>query len=236
MTGAQIQFAKDTYQIPAGFDWFNNRTWWDRTNRWELLGPDSPQMDQWHRSGIVVTGPRRHFRILGSQGNTPNVDGPYLNSIRIWPAPAEIATPIQFAMEFLSIAAVNFKNTGVFAQYFTNDSDTPLLDDQALIMGMKWLFWEIKGFGSYTTMQNRWVDYVQRLIARDGAAPTLNVREASEPDLHFACQRSGRFLSWSRGPKCWLNQSLSLQIIVLISFLHCNLSMLHTSKAFSSRR
>jgi hypothetical protein len=178
---AEIQFAKDTYQIPAGFDWMNNRTWWDRTNRWELLGPDSPQMDQWHRSGIVVTGPRRHFRILGSQGLSPTANGPYLNSIRIWPAPAEIVEPLQFALEFLSIAAVNFKNTGVFSQYFINDTDTPLLDDQGLIMGIKWMFWEVKGFGSYTTMQNRWVDYMNRLIARDGAAPTINVVKRMNP-------------------------------------------------------
>jgi hypothetical protein len=176
VTGAQIQFAKDTYQIPAGFDWFNNRTMWDRTNRWELLGPDSPQLDQWHRSGIVVTGPRRHFRVIGTQGI-----GPYLNAVRIWPAPAEISEPLQFVFEYLSIAAVNFGNTNVYAQYFTTDTDTPLLDDQALIQGIKWMFWEVKGFGSYTTMQNRWVDYVNRLIARDGAAPTLDVVKRVNP-------------------------------------------------------
>ena len=51
------------------------QTWWDRTNRWALLGPDSPQIDQWHRSGIYVTGPRRHFRQIG---NTTN-------AWRIWP-------------------------------------------------------------------------------------------------------------------------------------------------------
>jgi len=179
--GAEIMFAKDTYQVPTGFDWMLNRTWWDRTNRWELLGPDSPQMDQWHRSGIVVTGPRRHFRILGTQGQVPGAQGPYLNSIRLWPAPAEIVAPIQFAMEFISIAAVNFKNTGVFTQYFTQDTDTPLLDDQAIIQGIKWMFWEVKGFGSYTTMQNRWVDYVNRLIARDGAARTLQVFKRQNP-------------------------------------------------------
>ena len=42
LVGAIIQFSQDTYPMPVGFDWFNNRTMWDRTNRWELLGPDSP--------------------------------------------------------------------------------------------------------------------------------------------------------------------------------------------------
>ena len=163
-TNQPVQFGQDTYQMPSGFDWFNNRTMWDRTNRWELLGPDSPQMDQWHRSGIVAIGPRRHFRKIG----------PYVDQFRIWPAPFEIANPLQLVFEYLSIdaVAVNGSNT-TFAQYFMNDDDQPLLDDQAVTMGVKWMFWEVKGFGSYVTLQNRWVDYVEKLIARDGAAPTL---------------------------------------------------------------
>ena len=168
----EIQFAQDTYPMPVGFDFYNNRTMWDRTNRWELLGPDSPQMDQWHRSGIVVTGPRRHFRQIG----------PFANQFRIWPAPAEIVEPLQLVFEYLSIAAVNVNNQSqTYAQYFVNDADTPLLDDQAIIMGIKWMFWEIKGFGSYATLQSRWVDYVSRLAARDGAAPTLNVVKRINP-------------------------------------------------------
>jgi hypothetical protein len=163
-TDQPVAFAQDTYQMPSGFDWFNNRTMWDRTNRWELLGPDSPQMDQWHRSGIVAIGPRRHFRQLG----------PYQDQFRIWPAPFEIANPLQLVFEYLSIDAVNVEGAGTsYAQYFENDTDTPLLDDQAIIMGIKWMFWEVKGFGSYVTLQNRWLDYVDQLIARDGAAPTL---------------------------------------------------------------
>jgi hypothetical protein len=159
-----ISFGQDTFAMPSGFDWFNNRTMWDRTNRWELLGPDSPQMDQWHRSGIVALGPRRHFRQLG----------PYADQFRIWPAPFEIANPLQLVFEYLSIDAVAVNGSSTeFAQYFENDDDTPLLDDQSIIMGIKWMFWEIKGFGSYVTLQNRWVDYVNQLIARDGAAPTL---------------------------------------------------------------
>ncbi len=163
--GMVIQFAQDTYPMPVGFDWFNNRTMWDRTNRWELLGPDSPQLDQWHRSGTVATGPRRHFRKIG----------PYADQFRIWPPPAEITSPLQLVFEYLSNAAVMVNGSqSTFAQYFANDADQSLLDDQALVLGVKWMFWEIKGF-NYAAMQNRWVDYVERLIARDGGAPTLRL-------------------------------------------------------------
>ncbi len=171
LTAQSIVFAKDTYNLPTApaIDWWQNRSMWDRTNRWELLGPDSPQLDQWHRSGIVVTGPRRHFRIEQDQ-------------VRIWPPPAEIIAPIQLVFEYMSIAAVAVNGVSTMvSQYFVNDNDTSFLDDQAITMGIKWMFWEIKGFGSYLTLQNRWIDYVERLIARDGAAPTLNLVQRVNP-------------------------------------------------------
>ena len=178
LTGQSVQFMQDTYAMPADFDFYTNRTMWDRTNRWELLGPDSPQLDQWHRSGIVATGPRRHWRQIGA----------FANQFRIWPAPAEITAPLQLVFEYSSICAVavhgqdaDTNPISTFAQYFQNDDDTPLLNAQAIIMGIKWMFWEVKGFGSYVTLQNRWVDYVNRLIARDGAAPTLPMVNRTNP-------------------------------------------------------
>ncbi len=82
----------------------------------------------------------------------------------------------------MSIAAVAVNGVSTMvSQYFVNDNDTSFLDDQAITMGIKWMFWEIKGFGSYLTLQNRWIDYVERLIARDGAAPTLNLVQRVNP-------------------------------------------------------
>lgn len=172
LTGQTIVFGQDTFALPSGFDWYNNRTMWDRTNRWELIGPTSPQLDQWHLSGIIATGPRRYFRQVG----------PYADRFRIWPPPFEITAPLQLVFEYLSLNAVAVHgSTTNFAQYFANDDDTPLLDDQSIIMGIKWMFWENKGFGSYVALQNRWVDYVNRQIARDGGAPTLPIVRRNNP-------------------------------------------------------
>src|SRR5882672_5902750 len=172
VSNTPLTFSQHTYPEPPGFDYFNNRTMWDRTNRWELLGPDSPQMDQWHRSGIVVTGPRRHFRQLG----------PFANNFRIWPSPSEIAAPLQLVFEYISLNAVVAAGvTPTYKQYFTVDTDTSLLDENAIITGLKWMFWEIKGFGSYITAQNRWVDYVERLKGRDGSSPTLSLVKRVHP-------------------------------------------------------
>lgn len=171
-TGQALTFAQDTFPEPPGFDYMQNRTMWDRTNRWELIGPDSPQVDQWHRSGIVTTGPRRHFRQVG----------PLANNWRIWPPPFEIKSPLQLVFEYLSVNAVNVSGGGTsFAQYFANDLDQALLNDQAMVTGIKWMFWEIKGMGSYVTLQNRWSDFVETLISRDGAAPTLQLAKRVSP-------------------------------------------------------
>lgn len=171
---APLTFAQDTFPEPPGLDWLQNQTMWDRTNHWTLLGPSSPQFDQYFNSGITNTGPRRHFRQLG----------PYANSFRIWPPPLELTAPLQLVFEYLSMYAVVVDGgapvppaTPTFAQYFANDDDSVLLDEQALIMGIKWMFWEAKGMGSYVTFQNRWLDYVDRLIARDGAAPILQMNK-----------------------------------------------------------
>lgn len=196
LTGQTVQFAQDTYPMPPGFDYLNNRTWWDRTNRWELIGPDSPQMDQWHRSGIIVTGPRRHWRQIG-----PGV-GIYDDQLRFWPAPFDVTNPLQMAFEYLSIYAVNQLGTGItFQQYFTADTDTPLLDDQAIVMGIKWMFWEAKGFGAYATLQQRWVDYVDRLAARDGGAPTLQVVKHMNPLLISPNSVQDGFFPGPSGPQ-----------------------------------
>ncbi len=171
--GEALTFGKDTYPGPTDYDFQINRTSWDRTNRWELLGPDSPQIDEWHRSGIVTTGPRRHFRWVGdlSAGN-----------YRLWPPPQTVDTPFQIAWEYLS----NYwckSATGTGKTSMTVDTDVPNLDAQAIILGVKWRFLQAKGFPTAKSMQMEYLDYVQQLIARDGGAPTLNMRGKIYPLL-----------------------------------------------------
>lgn len=164
-TAGTIVFGKDTYTMPTDFKYQQNRTWWDRTNHWELMGPDSPQEDQWQRSGIVASGPRRHFRIIGNNAQ---------NTYRLWPPPFDISAPLQLVFEYQSINWVNVNNGGTGASSFANDADTTFLDDRALIKGLKYKYWQMKGF-NYADMKNEFIDFVDRLVARDGAAPTLRL-------------------------------------------------------------
>jgi hypothetical protein len=172
-SGVAIKFGQDTYPMPPDFDYVNNDTMWDRTNFWALLGPMSPQVDQWHRSGIFTTGPRRFWRKQGQLAN----------QWRIWPPPFELANPLQLVFEYLSLnaVAVNGSQTN-FAQYFANDADQPTLNDQSIKRGIKWKFWEVKGF-NYAAWQNAWVDYVDQLAAKDGGAKRLPLARRPDPFL-----------------------------------------------------
>lgn len=180
VAGSSIIFAKDTYELPAGFARYIGNTWWDRTNYWALFGPDSPQLDQLHRSGIFTTGPRRHFRQIG----------PYSNRYRIWPAPAELVSPLQLVFEYVSrYTVVDLTNPLVptYQQYFTSDSQISLLDDRALIMGLKWRFWAQKGL-NWVPLRTDYKNYVKLLKARDGGNTTKSLVRSPSPYLVDSAQ------------------------------------------------
>lgn len=171
--GTAITFAKDTYNLPDDFDRYIGSTWWDRTNHWRLIGPDSPQQDQYLRSGIFATGPRVRWRQVGRKPA----------AWRIWPPPTAENTPDALVWEYVSTSWVA-KADGTFTNKMTLNDDEPLLDPQAVILGAKWRLWQIKGFSNEAVeMQSEYVDYVNALIARDGGIPDLFLNRRSGPFL-----------------------------------------------------
>jgi len=171
--GVVLTFSQDTYPEPTLFDRFINGTGWDRTNRWQLIGPDSPQMDEYHRSGIVTTGPRRHFRQVGSLA---------AGTYRLWPPPQTIDTPFQIAWEYVTLGWCQ-SASGTTQTSMQADTDVPLLDSQAIILDVKWRFLEAKGIPTAGSMQSEAQDYIMQLIARDGGAATLNAGRRFQPYL-----------------------------------------------------
>jgi hypothetical protein len=164
MVGADLIFAQDTYNVPPEFKWFANRTMWDRTNHWELIGPMSPQADQWERSGIVTIGPRRRWRQIGVEPT----------NWRLWPPPTATGMypgtmVFEYNSKYWAADAL-----GVRKEKFTADTDYPVIDAQAIILAVKWRLWAAKGF-EYGAMQAESNDYVARLMARDGGSPDLSL-------------------------------------------------------------
>lgn len=167
--GVDLIFARDTYAMPSTFKWFLNRTMWDRTNQWELIGPISPQIDEWERSGIVTTGPRRRWRQVGT-----TVGSSTTNMWRLWPPPtASGSYPATLIFEY---EADTWARTaaGEATQTLASDDDYPVIDAQAIILDTKWRLWQAKGF-QYAAMQAEAIDYISRLSARDGGAPEVSL-------------------------------------------------------------
>lgn len=168
-----LYFAQDTYALPTDFDRYIGNTWWDRTNHWRLIGPDSPQMDQYIRSGIFATGPRRRWRQLGG--------GP--QQWRIWPPPFAGGAPAPGALVFEYISnnwAVDVSGNGI--SKMTADTDVPLLDAQLVVLGVKWRMWQIKGF-EYAALQQEYLDAVASNFASDGGIPDLYLNRRGGPFL-----------------------------------------------------
>lgn len=75
-TATDLVFSKQAYELPGDFNQHINRTQWDRTKRWELEGPISPQEWQFRKSGIIASSVRRRYRVKSLQADKLFIDYP----------------------------------------------------------------------------------------------------------------------------------------------------------------
>jgi hypothetical protein len=161
-TAQALVFGKVQYPLPT--DWLNQipQTEWDRSNRWPLLGPQSPQDWQSFKSGIVYAGPRLRFRI---QGQTLSINPPPSSNINL-------------AFEYLSNSWVIAANGTTYKTKFTVDTDTTVFDDSLMISGVKLKWLQTKGF-DYSYAEKEYNGYLSMCQAQDHSAPTLSLAPAS---------------------------------------------------------
>ena len=133
VTGHALTFAQFKYPFPADFDRITNRTQWDKTKHWEMLGGETPQQWQWLKSGYISTGPRVRWRQYG-------------RAFQIWPW---MGTSEYLGWEYISNSWVNsgvVTTLGNGQSAFLNDQDTCIFDDRLIITKTKLKYWEVKGF------------------------------------------------------------------------------------------
>jgi len=156
-TGSTIVFSKTKYAMPSDFDRLINRTQWDKTNHWEMIGPQSSQEWQWLKSGYIQTTPRVRFRQLG---------GFY----QIWPPQTESDL---YGFEYLSKNwAINASGTAISS--FTADDDTCIFQDRLMVAGLKLKYFSIKGFDT-TDFRRDWNYQLEAALSSDKGAPNLNL-------------------------------------------------------------
>ena len=154
-TGA-IVLAQTAYTLPPDFERITNRTQWDKTKRWESLGPEDAQQWQWLKSGYISTGPRIRWRILDNQ-------------YQIWPP---MNTQEYLGWEYKSKGwARSF--AGVVQNSFTADNDTTVLDDRLIVLSTKLKYFQVKSFDT-TSLQQDYMRYLNVCKAQDKGAPNLS--------------------------------------------------------------
>ena len=158
-TGVSLTFSQTLYVTPTDFDRLKDKTDWDKSKHWEMLGPETGQQWQWLKSGFISTGPRLRYRMLGG-------------FFQIWP-PAGIADTLGF--EYISKNWVLSASASITpdSASFTVDTDTCIFPDRLMVEGLKALYFQAKGFGDiYVSSFARQLDIAK---ANDGGSPTLSM-------------------------------------------------------------
>lgn len=152
-----LNFCKTKYPFPVDFDRLQDRTQWDKTQHWEMLGPETAQQWEWLKSGWISTGPRIRWRVMGSTFQT-------------WPP---MAAAHRLGFEYISKGWA-MSAAGTPQTTFLADTDTCVFPDRLMITGLKMRYQEAKGLGSdFVDQYNRLLSIAQ---GSDGGAPTLSMR------------------------------------------------------------
>ena len=154
-TGSYV-LAQVAYDLPFDFETITNRTQWDKTKHWEMLGPEDAQQWQWLKSGYISTGPRIRWRILGEYFQT-------------WPP---MNTQEYLGFEYRSKGWVQAAN-GDTKNSFTADTDTCLFPDRIMVLACKLKFFQIKNFDT-TALQQELERYLSVAKANDKGSAILS--------------------------------------------------------------
>lgn len=150
--------SQQEYDLPADFAYFVQRTWWDGSMKWELLGPITAQEKQVLRYGIIANGPRRKFYISNGK-------------INIVPTPEETGETIAF--DYFSSYWCE-SASGTAQARWNADTDVYLLDEDCFVQGIKWRFLRAKGL-SYDQEKLDYDSDCGHAMSRDGGTRDLNI-------------------------------------------------------------
>lgn len=144
-----------SYALPSDLGFFENETFWDRTQFWAMRGSLSPQEWQLYKSGLQTTTPRQRFRI-------------WKGLIYIDPTPANTDAVV---IEYVSKSWVT--DGAAFFNSFSSDTQTSLIDEDLLELDLTWRFLERKGL-AYTEARDECDRFAERIFAQDKPKQTVN--------------------------------------------------------------
>jgi hypothetical protein len=156
-TGQTYTFAQVNYAMPSDYQRMVNKTQYNKSNRWSVIGPKDAQEWQWLKASYVTTGPRMRFRIAG-------------NKFSVWPMPtSNVILGFEYQSGSWVVAA-----DGSYKTKFSADTDTSIFPDRLLVLGTKLKYFQIKGFDT-TSLQADFAREVSKFKAQDAGADTLSL-------------------------------------------------------------
>ena len=161
LTGQSVVFAQEAYNLPTDFGWLIVQTEWDRSFRWQLLGPLDAQEWQVIKSGISPVGPRMRFRIMQGQF--------YINPVG---SSSSVYTDT-IAYEYVS-NTVATSVTGTAQSTALNDTDTISFSEDLITLHVKWLYLMAKGL-DFDTHRAIWKAQFDFAISRDQSQRNLPI-------------------------------------------------------------
>ena len=156
-TGATLNFSKMKYPLPSDYDRQIDRTHYDKSKRWEMLGPETPQQWEFLHSSYISTGPRMRYRIMEGK-------------FQIWPM---VSTNEYLRFEYVSNAWVN-DSGGTAKSAFSADTDTCIYPDRLMTLGLKKKFLEAKGLSS-EAVSNEYFQQLSIAKSNDAGSQTLSM-------------------------------------------------------------
>ena len=158
-TAASITFSQVLFAPPTDFDRLIDRTQWDKSKHWEMLGPETAQQREWLRSGYISTGPRIRYWMMSGY-------------FQIWPA---LGSTESLSYEYVSKYWIQ-ATTVVAAtkQAYTADTDTCIFPDPLMRALIKLKYFTIKGFDT-TALQHDYDKQLDIAKANDAGSPTLSM-------------------------------------------------------------
>jgi hypothetical protein len=163
-TGAgSFIFGQSDYALPSDFQRPVDGTMWDRSRYWQMRGPQSPQQWQVYKSSVIgQASVQRRFRFRQEGGSL---------RFSIDPVPTDNGSAL--VMEYVSNAWCQ-SNAGVAQASWLADTDTCVVDENLLTLGVTWRMLRRLGL-SYNEELDEYEAEVRKAMASDGGAAILSI-------------------------------------------------------------
>lgn len=157
-----------SYSFPSDFDSYIPDTIWNPSMRWSVAGPLSPQTWEFVKSGLINTQPWMRYRI-------------WQGKIFFDPTPTTTNDGQTVTIEYQSNTFCQ-SASGTPQSAWANDSDTFLLPDDIMVLGLKWRFLAAKRM-DYSEEKKVWSDACDKEVSRSYVGRDLAMNKQAYWDV-----------------------------------------------------